>query len=94
MQRLVVAVSAEGRQRLVEGLLLRGAQGEGCAVMVVVADLHQVTQIVELEERPARHQMDATVMIEVLEGMGVDGLEKSDAALEELRSKGLAGRAG
>ena len=31
---------------------------------------------------------------EVLEGMGIDGLEKSDAALEELRSKGLAGRAG
>jgi catechol 2,3-dioxygenase-like lactoylglutathione lyase family enzyme len=30
---------------------------------------------------------------EVLEGMGIDGLEKSDAALGELRSKGLAGRA-
>jgi catechol 2,3-dioxygenase-like lactoylglutathione lyase family enzyme len=30
---------------------------------------------------------------EVLEGMGIDGLEKSDAALKELRSKGLAGRA-
>jgi catechol 2,3-dioxygenase-like lactoylglutathione lyase family enzyme len=31
---------------------------------------------------------------EVLEGMGIDGLEKSDAALEELRAKGLAGRPG
>jgi catechol 2,3-dioxygenase-like lactoylglutathione lyase family enzyme len=27
----------------------------------------------------------------VLRGMGVEGLDKSDAALEELRSKGLAG---
>jgi hypothetical protein len=26
----------------------------------------------------------------VLEGMGLDGLEKSDSALEELRAKGLA----
>jgi catechol 2,3-dioxygenase-like lactoylglutathione lyase family enzyme len=29
---------------------------------------------------------------EVLEGMRIDGLEKSEAALEELRANGLAGR--
>ena len=28
---------------------------------------------------------------EILRGMGLDGLEKTDAAREELRAKGLAG---